>query len=298
MRRLLWLPLAIGLALGCGDGDGSDDDAGTGGMDAATADAGGGGADAGDTDAGDTDAGGSTDAGDTDAGDTDAGDTDAGFDAGLDAGDVDAGPACGGMTVGSCAEPGLTCQCCPAGGPLNNCLCTEPARCMDDDDCTDPARPRCNRPMIGGGPSTGICTPTEFGCAWGAVCAAPDTLIATPTGERAIAELEVGDLIFTRHGGQLVARPLIRVTRTPVVDHFVVRAVLDSGATLRISGPHPTADGRTFADLAPGDSIDGTQVVEVETIPYPFAYTHDILADSDSGTYVAGGVLIGSTLTR
>lgn len=31
-------------------------------------------------------------------------------------------------------------------------------------------------------------------------------------------------------------------------------------------------------------------------IPYGHEHTYDILPDSDTGTYVAGGVLIGSTL--
>jgi hypothetical protein len=31
-------------------------------------------------------------------------------------------------------------------------------------------------------------------------------------------------------------------------------------------------------------------------VPYPDAFTYDILPDSDSGTYLAAGALIGSTL--
>ncbi|MCB9593801.1 MAG: Hint domain-containing protein [Sandaracinaceae bacterium] len=274
------LCVAVLLLAGCGDG--TDADAGVG-MDAATL------ADAGDTDAGDVDAGAGSDAGPgTDAGATDAG-------PGSDAGDVDAGPACEGMTEGFCADGALGCLCCPAGGPTQNCLCT--TACTDDAECTDPARPHCNQPRMGMGGGSGICTPMMFTCAWGAVCASPDTAIATPSGERPIAELEVGDLVYTMHEGALVARPLIQITRTPVVDHAVVRAVLESGRTLFISGPHPTADGRRFWDLRPGDDLDGTRVIEVQTVAYEHPFTHDILPDSDTGTYVAGGVLIGSTLT-
>jgi hypothetical protein len=63
------------------------------------------------------------------------------------------------------------------------------------------------------------------------------------------------------------------------------------------NGGHPLADGRLFEGLVPGDAIDGVIVREVATIPYEPAFTHDILPDSDSRTYVAGGVLIGTTLT-
>ena len=130
-----------------------------------------------------------------------------------------------------------------------NYLCT--TACMQDRECTDPARPVCNRPRMGGG-GAGICTSRDFACAWGAVCAAPDTPILTAEGERPIAELSVGDLVYTMHEGQLVLRPLIRVSATPVVGHAVVHVVLDTGRTLSISGPHPTADGRRFDALAPG----------------------------------------------
>ena len=54
--------------------------------------------------------------------------------------------------------------------------------------------------------------------------------------------------------------------------------------------------GRTFADLASGDRLDGVRVDAVRVVPYGQAFTHDILPDSDSGSYIAGGVLIGSAL--
>jgi hypothetical protein len=38
-------------------------------------------------------------------------------------------------------------------------------------------------------------------------------------------------------------------------------------------------------------------VLGVETVSYIYPLTSDILPDSDTGTYVAGGVLIGSTLS-
>jgi hypothetical protein len=280
---LLLLLAVLGL-VGCGDGTG-DTDAGPttdggGGMDAASDDAGMG------VDSGPADAGPGVDAGPGD----DGGSTD-------DAGPgVDAGPVCGGNLPGSCAAtPGTTCLSCPAGGPAEHYLCT--TACTSDAQCTDAARPRCNRPS--GGPGVGgagICTPDTFACAWGAVCASPDTAIDTPKGERPIAELVPGDLVLTQHQGALVARPLVAVHRTAVQGHAVVRLVLASGRILEISGGHPTADGRLFSDLAPGDALDGVAIRAVSSVPYAHPFTHDILPDSNTGTYVAGGVLIGSTL--
>ncbi len=287
--RISVFALALSLAA-CGDGN-SGGDAGThdaGRMDAGAHDAGtprdaGHAADAGHADAG------SVDAGNPDAGNaSDAGNaTDAGH--ATDAGTAgDAGPLCSPTMPGRCEAGGVSCMCCPAGGPLNHCLCT-------DDDCTDAARPHCNQPSAG---ETGICTPLVFVCAWGAICASPDTPIDTPKGERAIAELAAGDLVYSMNGGSLAVVPIARVARTEVADHAVVRVELASGRALEISAGHPTADGRTFGDLAPGETLDGVAILSVQTIPYRHRYTHDILPASDSGTYVAGGVLIGSTLAE
>jgi hypothetical protein len=128
------------------------------------------------------------------------------------------------------------------------------------------------------------------------VCAAPDTPIATPSGVRPIAALAKGDLVLSWHRGALRAVPVARISQQLAVDHRVVRVVLDSGAVLNLSGSHPTADGRTFSDLREGDWLAGRTVQSATVVAYPFRYTHDILPASDSGTYVAGGVLIGSTL--
>jgi hypothetical protein len=38
------------------------------------------------------------------------------------------------------------------------------------------------------------------------------------------------------------------------------------------------------------------KIVAVDSIPYRHDFTHDILPASDSGTYFAGGVVVGSTL--
>jgi hypothetical protein len=128
-------------------------------------------------------------------------------------------------------------------------------------------------------------------------CAAPTTPVGTPVGDRPIADLKVGDLVYSIDRGSLAVVPIKRVHRQPVTgSHRVVELKLAHGATLRISPQHPTADGRHFADLAPGDLVDGVRVIGAKLVDYDQAFTHDILPDSDSGTYFAGGTLIGSTL--
>ncbi len=133
-------------------------------------------------------------------------------------------------------------------------------------------------------------------CHSGGVCAAPDTPIATPQGYRAIRELAAGDLVYSMHEGRLQAVPLIGASRRPVQNHAVVEVTLRSGAVLHISALHPTADGRRFADLYPTTMLGEQEVVAVATMPYGDTHTYDILPDSDTGTYLAAGALIGTTL--
>ena len=127
-------------------------------------------------------------------------------------------------------------------------------------------------------------------------CASPETPIGTPGGDRPIASLAVGDLVYSVHHGRVVAVPLLRVQRIPVTRHRVVRVTLANGDTLEITAAHPTADGRTFGALHSDDWLGGQAVRAVETVPYAHEATYDILPDSDTGTYFAAGALIGSTL--
>jgi hypothetical protein len=84
----------------------------------------------------------------------------------------------------------------------------------------------------------------------------------------------------------------------PQNGHTVVRVVLASGNVLEISPEHPTADGRVFSELKAGTELDGVGITSVSRVPYQHARTYDILPASDTGTYFAGGVLIGTTLSN
>ena len=130
----------------------------------------------------------------------------------------------------------------------------------------------------------------------GGVCASPDTPIATPNGERSIADIRVNDWVYSVDRDGIKAVRVARVIRRPVRNHHVIRVMIDAGRNLEISAPHPTADGRTFGDLRVSDLLDGNRIQSVEVIDYAHEYTYDILPDSDTGFYFAGGMLIGSTI--
>jgi hypothetical protein len=182
--------------------------------------------------------------------------------------------------------------------PCQGVTCTGATTCCEAE-CCKVGELCCE---VNAGASRTACTPVTDkgtcppGCAQ-CVCAAPNTPIATPSGERAISELKVGDLVYSVHHGQLKAVPIILTNRVPVTGfHAMVEVRLNTGSVLSISPSHPTADGRTFADLVTGDRLDDIALAAVRRVPYTEAYTYDILPDSDSGAYFAGGALIGTTL--
>ena len=130
----------------------------------------------------------------------------------------------------------------------------------------------------------------------GGPCNSPDTPIATPDGERPISDIRVGDLVYSVDHLAVVPVVVRSVRRIQVSQHHVIRVQLANGRVLEVSAPHPTADGHRFADLRSGGALDGQLIQSVETIPYTHEATYDILPASDTGTYFAAGVRIGSTL--
>jgi hypothetical protein len=193
-------------------------------------------------------------------------------------------PYCGGGNCGTPPCSGVAC--------LGTELCCGSQCCAVGQLCcfleVGPGTLRCSDPVMGTCPQ---------GCIGGCPCTAPTTPIATPTGDRPIAELRVGDLVYSVHHGAFAVVPIKLVHRTAVAPtHEMSEVRLAHGPVLRITPAHPTADGRTFGDLRRGDRLDGVTVDAVRVVPYGQDSTYDILPDSDSGTYVAGGVLIGSAL--
>ena len=207
---------------------------------------------------------------------------------------VDAGSSGGECGETTCASNELCMQLpgCPI-GMANPPVCVPiPASCAEDLTCgcfeDDPCGGDCTT-------CSGIADGT-ITCDCGCRCASPDTLIATPDGERTIADLREGDMVYTVDQGAIVPAPLLRVGKRRAVDHHVLRVQLDDGAVLEMSPGHPTADGRLLADLREGEVLEGRVVLSAELIAYQHPYTHDILPSSSTGTYFAAGVQIGSTL--
>jgi hypothetical protein len=129
------------------------------------------------------------------------------------------------------------------------------------------------------------------------VCASPDTPIATPGGERRIADLRIGDLVYSVDHDAVVAVPLLATGSTPVMNHHVVRVVLSDGTVLEMSAGHPTGQGVPFGNLSAGNAFDDLhRIRSAELVPYTHDRTYDILPDSTTGTYFAGGAWVGSTL--
>jgi hypothetical protein len=167
----------------------------------------------------------------------------------------------------------------------------QPNPCAPDMLACDCARSLCSAPECSAVNETLMCT-------YRAVCASPETLIETPAGERRIADLRPGDLVYSVDRESIKPVPILEAAKTPVFHHEVVELETADGTRMEISPGHPTADGRRFGELSPGDRLDGVLIVSSRRVPYHHAYTYDILPDSDTGTYLAFGKLIGSTLRR
>ena len=90
---------------------------------------------------------------------------------------------------------------------------------------------------------------------------------------------------------------LVSAALEVVASHSLVELSLEDGRRVRGSGGHPLADEGTMGALRPGDALDGSAIVGVETVPYLGAATWDLLPAGPSGTYWADGVLLGSTLS-
>jgi hypothetical protein len=183
-------------------------------------------------------------------------------------------PPCNGQL---CGPSGLCCgaQCCQTG----DLCCSVPGPVAMGPSCTPPNE-------------SGTC---PLGCA-ACVCASPDSLIATPSGERAISDLRAGDLVYSVHRGQVVAVPILQAVHVAAPNHVIVEVTLANGRVIEMSPRHPTADGRTFAELRAGGLLQGEGIASVRSKPFAFPETYDILPESDTGAYFAAGTLVGSTL--
>ncbi len=130
------------------------------------------------------------------------------------------------------------------------------------------------------------------------ICLAAQTQIDTPRGAVVVVDLRAGDLVWTVYAaGARVAAPIQQTVRVPVpAAHQMVHLTLDDGRQLWASPGHPTSDGRSLGNLAPGDRLDGARVTAAERVSYGQPATYDLLPAGPTGFYWANGILIGSTL--
>jgi hypothetical protein len=129
------------------------------------------------------------------------------------------------------------------------------------------------------------------------ICLAYGVLISTPAGPVPVQGVYPGMTVWTTDlDGRRIRGVVLQVgSMLAPIGHVVVQLTLDDGRTVVASPGHPTADGRRFGDLRPGDTLDGSRVVRTALIPY-MAATYDLLPSGPTGTYFADGVLLGSTL--
>jgi hypothetical protein len=129
------------------------------------------------------------------------------------------------------------------------------------------------------------------------ICLVSGVRIATPFGDIPVQDIRVGMIIWTtdREGRRTVGVVLKTGHMQAPLGHEVMRLELADGRSVVASPGHPTADGRTVGDLVAGDRFDGTTVTRVALLPYS-GTTYDLLPSGPTGSYFAGGVLLGSTL--
>jgi len=223
----------------------------------------------------------------------------------------ESGSECADTAISCWYEDGTRCWCseCVGGSPYPSCQYADPPQwaCRTPADGCHPL-PQAGSPCTEEGKNCGLDCSTPLSCQDGRwqwvycqsccpICAAPNTPIATPDGEKPIASLTIGDLVYSVDNEAIRAVPLVRVAHTPVVHHRAMRIALENGQVLEISPGHPTADGRRFDSLVPGSLLDEQhRVVAAELVPYRYDATYDILPASSTGTYFAAGALVGSTL--
>ena len=130
------------------------------------------------------------------------------------------------------------------------------------------------------------------------ICLSGNTLIDTPKGAINVKELKKGMLVWTSDRlGQRQSATILKIGKAQVPPtHMMVHVILNNGKELFVSQGHPTADGRMFSEIQPGDVLDDSYVKSAKIVQYNQKYTYDILPSGDTGFYWANGILVGSTL--
>ncbi|MFL5824400.1 MAG: hypothetical protein ACJ764_13265 [Solirubrobacteraceae bacterium] len=129
-------------------------------------------------------------------------------------------------------------------------------------------------------------------------CLAVTARIATPDGSVPVAAVRPGMSVWsTDLTGQRILVKVLRVHHTPVPsDHLMVQLRLADGRNLLVSLGHPLPNGRPVDTLVVGQQFEGSRVVSDARVQYGRPYTYDLLPAGPTHTYLADGILLGSTL--
>ncbi len=132
------------------------------------------------------------------------------------------------------------------------------------------------------------------------ICLSGETRIGTPSGDVLVKNMKGGEVVWSVNArGEKIAVPVLIAAHTEApLNHHVIHLVLADGREFFVSPGHPVADGRPVGSLKKGDTLDGSIVTKAELILYNERYTYDILPDSDTGMYVANGIVLQSTLRK
>lgn len=130
------------------------------------------------------------------------------------------------------------------------------------------------------------------------ICLAKGTIISTPLGPIPVEDLRQGMLVWTQgSSGRQIEAMLVKVSRTPVPSGFhMVKIVLSDGRSITASPGHPTADLKPLGNYKVGDTMDGAVITGIEQKAYTGDFTYDILPVGHTGTYLANGIWLKSTL--
>ena len=131
-------------------------------------------------------------------------------------------------------------------------------------------------------------------------CLSKGTLIWTPEGNIPVENLKKGDWVYTKVAGQIIAKPLLKVSRVLAGEgHKLVKITFDNDTVLMISALHPLENYKeNIGNLKALQYYDGLKVERIENIDYQYQYTYDILPEGGSGTYFTHNIQMGSTLYR
>src|SRR5690606_12547487 len=162
----------------------------------------------------------------------------------------------------------------------------EPGACGENEQMCLSGDDEC---ILAQGPlNNGICRGGDGTCFY-CECTAADTPVASPTGDRAIAELRPGDLVYSVQDQQIRAVHSLRTNRVQGDTRRTLRARFDSGSVIEMSPPQPTGGQVRIASLSLGQERAGECVVGIASVPYRQPSTYDILPASDSGSCFADG---------